>query len=126
MHATCPEDLQVFQRAQALAAAVFALTRSFQSHYWLRDQLDDCAESIAANIAEGFSQGTDRAFARYLVIAHGSAGELRVHLVSAGTTEPAAAARAPELMAEAAEIQIMLGAFIRYLRRSDRKDRPLY
>ena len=83
MHATCVEDLQVFQRAQAFCVAVFALTGSFRSDYWLADQLNASAESIMSNISEGFKQATDRAFARYLSIAAGSAEEARSHLTAA-------------------------------------------
>jgi len=123
MHATCVEDLQVFQRAKAFAVAVFAVTRGFRSDYWLRDQLDGSAESIMSNIAEGFRQATDRAFARYLSIAAGSAEEARTHLTAAEIKGHIAQTRSQELRAEAREIANMLGGLVLYLRRSDRKYR---
>jgi four helix bundle protein len=123
VHATCVEDLQVFQRAKAFAVAVFALTSSFRSDYWLGDQLNASAESIMSNIAEGFRQATDRGFARYLSIAAGSAEETRSHLTAAELKGHLAHARAAEVRREALEITTMLGTLIRYLRRSDRKDR---
>ena len=103
--------------------AVFAVTAGLRSDAWLRDQLNDSAESVVANIAEGFRQPTDRAFARYLGIAAGSADELRVHLEAAGLRRMVATPRAAELMGEAKEIASMIESFARYLRRSDRKDR---
>jgi four helix bundle protein len=123
MRAKYVEDMQLFQRASLLAAAILAITRRMHNHHGLRSQLNDSATSIAANIAEGFSQPTDRAFARYLAIAAGSAEEVRVHLRTAElqgivTHEPAA-----ELMKEAREIANMLRGFIRYLHRCDRRDR---
>jgi four helix bundle protein len=123
MKAKYVEDMQLFQRASRLAAAILAITRRVHDHQGLRTQLDDSATSIAANIAEGFSQPTDRAFARYLAIAAGSAEEVRVHLLTAefqGIVTPEAAG---ELMQEAREIANMLRGFIRYLHRCDRKDR---
>lgn len=126
MHATCVEDLQVFQRARRLMVAVFALTQPLKTDFWLRDQLDDAAESIAANISEGFGQGSDRAFARYLRIAAGSAEELRLHLDAAVEKGLIADSPAADLAGEAREIGNMLRALIRYLKRCDRKDRPIY
>jgi four helix bundle protein len=123
MHATCVEDLQVFQRARAFAVAVFAITDRFQADFWLRDQLTRSAASIAANIAEGFPQGTDRAFARYLSVAAGSAEEARAHLTVAEERGRAASTAVSDLRQEALEIVRMLNALIRHLRRSDRKDR---
>ena len=123
MHATCVEDLQVFQRARAFVVAVFAVTHSLRSDYWLGDQLNASAESIMSNISEGFRQTTDRGFARYLSIAAGSAEETRSHLAAAEMKGLLAEARSRELRAEALEIANMLGGLVRYLRRSDRKDR---
>jgi four helix bundle protein len=123
MHATCVEDLQVFQRAKAFVVAVFAATRSLQSDYWLGDQLNASAESIMSNIAEGFRQATDRAFARYLSIAAGSAEEARTHLSAAELKGHFGHAESAALRQEALEIVNMLGALVHYLRRSDRKER---
>jgi four helix bundle protein len=123
MHATCVEDLQVFQRAKLFVAAVFALTGGFRADFWLGDQLNESAESIMSNISEGFRQATDRAFARYLTIAAGSAEEVRSHLAAAELRGQISEARSVELRCEAREIVNMLGGLVRYLRRSDRKDR---
>jgi four helix bundle protein len=76
-----------------------------------------------SNISEGFRQATDRGFARYLSIAAGSAEETRSHLTAAELKGHLTPVRSRELRAEAQEIANMLGALIRYLRRSDRKDR---
>jgi four helix bundle protein len=123
MHATCVEDLQVFQRAKALAVAVFAVTNRFSSDFWLGDQLNESAESIMSNISEGFRQASDRSFARYLTIAAGSAEEVRSHLAAAELRGRIARAQSIELRGEAREIVNMLGGLLGYLRRSDRKDR---
>lgn len=123
MRATVVEDLQVFQRASLLVVAVLAITGRLAVDAWLRHQLDSSAESIASNIAEGFSQLTDRAFARYLAIAAGSAEELRVHLHVARATGLIGDGQAIELAGEARQIANMLKALIRYLHRSNRTDR---
>jgi four helix bundle protein len=125
MHATCVEDLQVFQRARVFAVAVFAATSRFRSDVWLRDQLNASAESIMSNISEGFRQASDRSFARYLTIAAGSAEEVRSHLTAAELKGHVAEAQSIELRGEAREIVNMLGGLVRYLRRSDRKNRSV-
>ena len=126
VHATCVEDLQVYQRAVRFAAAVFAITPRFRLDSRLAGQSNDSAESVMSNIAEGFRQPTDRAFARYLEISASSAEESRSHLVAAALASEAQAESCRELAGEAREIANMLGAFIRYLRRCDRKSRTIW
>jgi four helix bundle protein len=46
----------------------------------LADQLRRAARSVTANIAEGFERNTRGDFSRFLAMAKGSAGEIRVHL----------------------------------------------
>jgi four helix bundle protein len=123
MQAKNVDELQIFQRATLLARAVSALGGRLRNHRRLRDQLLDSAGSIPANIAEGFGQGTDRAFARYLAIAAGSSEELRVHLRALQDLGLLDEGRAAELLDESRELTNMLRGFVRYLHRCDRKDR---
>ena len=62
------EDLKVWQRAREFCVAVNALLgrAGFQRDRKLREQLSDAVDSVISNIAEGFAQPTDRAFARFL------------------------------------------------------------
>jgi four helix bundle protein len=125
MHAKTVEDLQVFQRARGFTVAVFAMSGSFGHDRWLAEQLCASAESIMANIGEGFQQRTDRAFARYLVIAAGSAEEARAHLAAAEIRGHISKERVSELSSDAREITKMLGALVRYLHRSNRQERSI-
>jgi len=78
---------------------------------------------VVANIEEGFQQGTDKGFARYLTISKGSVAEVVGHLrracrrgyLSDGEIAPIAD------MADA--LGKMLGGFIKYLHQCDWKDR---
>ena len=85
--------------------------------------MDDAADSLVSNIAEGFGQGTDRAFARYLYIARGSANEIASHLAVAEVRGLVAHAAATPLIEEARQIGNMISGLIRYLLKSDWKDR---
>src|SRR5437870_3865530 len=85
MHASCLEELLVYQKAVAAADEVSAILKrpSFCKDFNLRDQLAKSSESVAPLIAEGFPLKTDRHFADYLFRAKGSSSETRTHLVRA-------------------------------------------
>ena len=78
-------DLEVWQRAMDLTAAVYELTHSFpkQEIYGLTSQMRRCAVSIPSNIAEGSARATKRDFAHFITMARGSAAELETQLLLA-------------------------------------------
>lgn len=53
--------------------------RVFQD-YGLRSQIQRASISIMANSAEGFGRRSDKEFANFLNMAHGSASEVQSHL----------------------------------------------
>jgi four helix bundle protein len=120
-----PMELPVWRRGEELVRAVFAATQqpAFQRHPRLVDQLNDSAGSILANISEGFGQGSDRSFARFLTIARGSCNEVRSHLAVAAIRGCLSDDARRRLDSTAEEISRMLTGFERYLRQSDRKAR---
>jgi four helix bundle protein len=78
------EDLEVFKRAYQTSLEVHKASLTFPSieQRALADQLRRASKSICANIAEGFGkQRQSRAeFRRFLMMALGSADEMRVWL----------------------------------------------
>ena len=68
-----------------LVVEVYTATDGFPARelYGLTQQLRRAAVSIPSNIAEGHGRRTDRDFARYLSIAHGSACETETQLAIA-------------------------------------------
>jgi four helix bundle protein len=52
----------------------------FAKDYGLRDQIRRASVSIMANIAEGFGRRSDKEFANFLNMAHGSVSEVQSHL----------------------------------------------
>ena len=76
------EDLKVFQRAYKLSLDMHRASLKFPNieQRALADQLRRASKSIAANIAEGFGKQrlSKIEFKRYLMMAIGSADEVRV------------------------------------------------
>ena len=62
------EELEVWQRARALAARVYRLTHGerFSRDFGLRDQIQRAAVSIVSNIAEGFGRRSNNQFIQFL------------------------------------------------------------
>lgn len=73
------EDLIAWQKARALATLVFQVTEQPAVARKRRfcDQIEAAAVSSMNNIAEGFERESRPEFARFLLIAKASAGEVR-------------------------------------------------
>jgi len=76
------EDLDVWKEACRLVTEIYQVTQSdrFNHDKDLSSQLRRAAISIPSNIAEGFEKGSQKDFIRYLLMARGSAGEIRTQL----------------------------------------------
>lgn len=76
------EDIKAWQKSREITAAIYLATSdgAFVKDFGLRDQIRRSAISIMANIAEGFGRRTNKEFANFLVISHGSAAETQSHL----------------------------------------------
>jgi four helix bundle protein len=75
-------DLIVWRESVSLAGQVIEAARSVRGPCATSaaDQLTRAAESIPANIAEGYGRGVNRDCLRFLKIARASANELESHL----------------------------------------------
>lgn len=77
------EEMKVWQEAMSLVLSVYDVIRrnkEFSRDFGLRDQVQRSAVSIPSNIAEGFERETNAEFVRFLYIAKGSSGELRIQI----------------------------------------------
>jgi four helix bundle protein len=109
------EDLEVWKRSSRLAVSVLELIDSLKL-YALRDQMARSCISVPSNVAEGAERDSDREFRRFLVIAKGSAGELRTQLyigVKSGHLNPEVA---NPLIQESREISAMIEGLRRSLK----------
>ncbi len=76
------QDLVAWQRAMALAKAVYLLTRQLPDaeRFGLVQQIRRAAVSIPSNIAEGFGRQSTTDMVRFLRVARGSLFELDTQL----------------------------------------------
>lgn len=76
------EEIKAWQKARELTKEIYQLTANerFSKDFGLKDQIRRASVSIMANIAEGNGRKTNKDFASFLVIAHGSAAEVQSHL----------------------------------------------
>ena len=66
-----------WQKAKDLVVMVHRITAKFpKGEFRAIGQLNDAANSVAANIAEGYCRGSGGDYLRFLDIAHGSLGEV--------------------------------------------------
>ena len=76
------EDLEVFQRAYEVSLEIHKESLGFPriEQFAMADQIRRASKSICANIAEGFSKQrrSSAEYRRYLLMAIGSADEMRV------------------------------------------------
>ena len=78
-------ELVIWQLANELRERVFALSkrRPFAADFKLRAQIDDAADSVCRNIAEGFANKSDKEFARFVRIGRRSINEIQDCFLSA-------------------------------------------
>ncbi len=103
--------LIAWQKAQALASAVYASTSSQQMPPWLVSQVMRSALSVSGNIAEGYTRGGVKDYLRFLDIARASLAELESHLhfmVANGLLDPADFARITPLASDVGNILVAL------------------
>ena len=106
------QDLLVWQRAHALALAVYKVTARFprEELFGLTSQMRRSAVSVAANIAEGFKRRGKGDKARVMNIAEGSLEELRYFFILA---QDLGYLSDDTLGKQAEEVARMLSAYIR-------------
>ena len=76
------EELEVWKESCRFVKEIYDVTGNadFLRDRDLTSQLRRAAISVPSNIAEGFEKGSKKEFVRYLLIARGSAGEIRTQL----------------------------------------------
>lgn len=120
MQIKCFEQIESWKEARSLVKDIYAIFRDSKD-YGFRDQIQRAAISVMSNIAEGFDRGSNKEFIQFLVIARGSASEVK-SLAYAGLDIGYLATDSFEnIDRKCTNLSNMINGFIRYLRNSDRK-----
>lgn len=117
------EELKVWQLAIELTNSIYTITNGvfFSKDFALRDQIRKSAISVPSNIAEGFERNSTNQFIYFLIIAKGSAGELRTQLLIAKNQNYITEQEFEKINIEALEVSKKLGSFIIYLKEFKQK-----
>ena len=119
------EELPVFQKALEFCVAVTAILErpGLRKDRDLSNQISEANDSIPSNMREGFEQSTDASFAKYLYYSKGSLGEVLARLNRAHSKKYISSVELDPIVRMGEELGRMVGGFIRYLGRSNFKDR---
>ncbi|MDD3803737.1 MAG: four helix bundle protein [bacterium] len=112
------EELEVYKDSRLLTKEIYLLTekRIKGKDYSLSDQMRRASVSIMSNIAEGYERNSKNEFARFLLIAKGSSGELRSHLSVAFDMKYIDIEEYENLTQKSMLISAMIFGLIRYLK----------
>lgn len=108
------KELIVWQKAFRLSIDIYRATESFPQgeKFGLQSQIRRAAVSIPSNIAEGSKRGTDKDYASFLRIAHGSAAEVETQLLIAKELGYIPEKQFTPLHVELDEVMKILGSMI--------------
>ena len=115
------EDIVVWQKSRELVNIVYQVTvenEGFKRDFDLKSQIRRAAISVMSNIAEGFARRSDKAFASFLHIAHGSVAEVQSQIYIALDLNYINKAGFDKIYSMSDEISRQSQAFIKYLNNS--------
>lgn len=115
------EDLDCWQSGRKLRQTAYRLSRgkSFASDFALVGQIRRAAQSITANIAEGFEREGNREFIQFLSQAKGSVGEVKDELYTALDESYITQADFDAAYQVAEDTTRLIGGLMSYLRRAE-------
>jgi four helix bundle protein len=114
-------DLEVWQKARALATHIYEATAAFPRHeFWgLTQQMRRAAVSVPSNIAEGHGRKTTRDRIQFLVVARGSLLELETQALIAADLGFTTSDDAEMVVIRTTEVIRLLNGLIRYYTRTN-------
>ena|SRR5690242_1827023 len=113
------KDLILWQKAKALATAIYRLTEAFPrcELYGLTSQVRRAAVSVPSNIAEGQGRLTTGEFQHFLGMSRGSLLELETQLAIAVDLNYLTPSEFQKVEAQSSEVRRLLNGLIDSLRR---------
>jgi four helix bundle protein len=116
------EDVIAWQQAHELTIELYKIFGK-HSGFGFRDQILRAGVSIMNNIAEGFDRQGRQELIHFLVIARGSAAEVRSMLILAQSLDYISAVQKDDLILRASRISRLLTGFISSLATDNRQPR---
>lgn len=107
--------LLVWDKSHQLTLSLYKLTSNFPKEelYGLVSQMRRAASSVPSNIAEGCGRNSQAEFARFLIIALGSASELEYQILLSGDLGFIDTIKSKELKSDVTEIKRMLSSLLK-------------
>ena len=117
------EDLEIWKNAREICKDIWNLIENttLGKDYRLRDQMNGSSGSIMDNIAEGFERNGNREFFQFLSTSKASCGELRSQLYRCLDRKHIHQTSFDEILVKTKTESKKIGAFMRYLKNSERK-----
>ncbi|MFN7910875.1 MAG: four helix bundle protein [Bacteroidota bacterium] len=117
------EDIIAWQKALELSNLIYSVSNKekFSKDFGLKDQIRRASVSIVSNIAEGFERESNNQFIYFLIIAKGSAGELRTQIYIAKNQEYITKEEFELLNTKVIEVSKTIGGFVSYLKTQKNK-----
>lgn len=108
------KNFTVWQKSHQLTLDVYATLQYFPKDemFGLVSQMKRSSSSIPTNIAEGCGRNSDKDFARFLIIAFGSANELEYQFILSKDLKFIEVEKANLLLLQIEEIKKMLNSLI--------------
>lgn len=112
------EDIVAWKKAMELCDLIYSVTGNdkFSRDFGLKDQIRRASVSVVSNIAEGFERESNNQFIYFLIIAKGSAGELRSQIYIAKNQNYISKDEFNILNEKVLEVSKTISGFITYLR----------
>lgn len=112
------KNFTVWQKSHQLTLDVYTTLQSFpkEEMFGLVSQMKRSSSSIPTNIAEGCGRNTDKDFARFLIIAFGSANELEYQFILSKGLNFINSETSEKLLFQIEEIKKMLNSLISKLK----------
>ncbi len=114
------EDIKAWKEAKLLVKEIYTYFAK-NKDYGFKNQMQRSAISIMSNIAEGFDRGSNKEFIQFLVIAIGSASELKSLSYAAIDIGYIDEKTFNNISERCFKLINLLNGFIRYLKTSKRK-----
>jgi len=117
------ENLEIWKLARDICNDVwfFMQNTSLEKDYSLKNQMNASSGSIMDNIAEGFERNGNKEFIQFLSVAKASCGELRSQLYRCMDRKHIAKEEFDSVFSKTIMEGKKIGAFMAYLKKSERK-----